>query len=247
MKLKKILAAMTAATVASAIAISASAEVIMVTSDITETYVTYGGSDGNFMVDLDGAGVTPTEVAKVTIEFEAGDLSKGFGGGFILSTKANNWQSVEWGNDSSGKEIIAEVVSEEDALYAMSREVPDGFFDAHVAGVDGEYAQIALQQWWGDAINVTSVTLDMKDGSQVVIPNADADTDADADADVDADADADTDADADADADADVDAEPEAPAEDGDNNENPAGGLGAVALVGLALAGAGAVATKKRK
>lgn len=118
---------------------------------------------GNFMSDFDAAKVDPTQAKSVTITFEA-DPTDGFGGGFVLSTKANNWKAVEWGNDGSEKEIIAKETGKANE-YTITREVPADFFKDHKAGEEGEYAQIAVQQWWGAPIKITEVAVTLADNS----------------------------------------------------------------------------------
>lgn len=222
MKLKKIFAALAATAVAATMSISALAVDIETTID--SAAVTPGA---NFMADFDAANVDAKESAKVTITFTIADETAGFGGGFVLSTKANNWVAVEFGNPDSGKEIIAEATANA-GEYTITREVAADFFDAHVAGADGEYAQIALQQWWGNApIVVSEVAVEMKDGSVYKFSEGPvADEAPEETPDPEETPNGDT-----------------APEED----KNPNDGLVGLSVAGLAVAGAAVVATKKRK
>lgn len=225
MKLKKIFAALAATAVAATMSISALAVDIETTID--SDAVTPGA---NFMADFDAANVDAKESAKVTITFTIADETAGFGGGFVLSTKANNWVAVEFGNADSGKEIIAEATANA-GEYTITREVAADFFDAHVAGAEGEYAQIALQQWWGNApIVVTEVAVEMKDGSVYKFSEGPvADEAPEETPDPEEDEDGDT-----------------APEEEEDDNAGNTGLVG-LSVAGLAVAGAAVVATKKRK
>lgn len=161
MKMKKILACVSAAALAvSAMAVSSSAAII-------------GADDeGNYVVnvaDLLPEGVDISEVYGATIFLKEGySLENGQGGAFIFSTASKNWKSLEWGNAGSDKDII---LDEETNSITRMEDTP--FFTAEdISGETGTYANIALKQYWGDDIEIEKTILLDNDGNELKAPDA---------------------------------------------------------------------------
>ncbi len=129
------------------------------------------GDDGMYSVDLVAEGYDPATVKSITFNFTADD-SEGFGGGLMFNGSACGWDQKEsnyWGN--ADQPVIA---SGADGSWSMTFDIPDGEF-GEVAPED-YYAQICLQQWWGDPIVITSVTI--SDGGAAVLVETAAETEA---------------------------------------------------------------------
>lgn len=109
---------------------------------------------GMYIVDLVQEGFNPATVKSVTFEFTADD-SEGFGGGVMFNGSNCGWDQKEsnyWGN--ADQPVVA---SGGNGSWSISYTIPDGEF-GEVAPED-YYAQICLQQWWGDPITITGVKI----------------------------------------------------------------------------------------
>ena len=94
------------------------------------------------------------------ITFTIADESQGFGGGFIFNSSADNWNSMEWGNADAGKALSA-VSTGNAGEYTVER-----LSDAPIFAADeAQWAEIAVQQWWGGDIVITNVEMLNADGS----------------------------------------------------------------------------------
>lgn len=149
MKNSKIVAAMAAASMAVSMLsmVTASADI---TSDIDEVKV-----DGkNVFFSLTDNGYDPAEVKSVSFTFSVDDTD-GFGGGIMFQSDKNSWDQRDgewdWGNPGADKPITAEG---EDGEYTLTFDL-EGYFD----DFDGDitWAQVYVQQWWGNNITVTAV------------------------------------------------------------------------------------------
>ena len=188
MKLRRIFAAIAACAVAATMAISAfAAEEHPV---VAATFVNKTGKDATLadsgdarqndykgdntrimfnVADFIPEGVKITDVygfqLNVSIE---GDVSKGYGGSFILSSKGKNWQGKDWKNNDTStnvKDGDNKIIRTEEEAY---------FTDVDVSGADGEYAQIILDAWWGVGVTITVNSIDLldKEGKVLTAPAA---------------------------------------------------------------------------
>lgn len=110
-------------------------------------------SKGSLNIDaLAIAGDKITEVTGAVITFTVDDTD-GFGGGFMMNSDSTGWLQKDgvwdWGNDE--KPVLAEGA---DGKYTLTVNFGEERFKA-----DETYAQIFVQQWWGNDIKVESVTL----------------------------------------------------------------------------------------
>ena len=184
------------------------------------------GDDGTYWYAFAVAGAVDdvTKIASVTftVSTDADTLaSSGFGGGVIINSEANSWDSIEWGNADAGKDVTA--VANGD-LWDIELPVEEGDFTA-----EGTYNNAAIQHWWGAEIAIEGVTI--KDASgNVLYTNISASEDAAEDATEDAT----------------EDAAEETPATD--SSAKTADAMNVVMIAGLAvvaLAGAVVAANKK--
>ena len=115
-------------------------------------FLTVNSADANIPAWCKDSGVDVTEVYGVRYYIEVNDASQGFGGGIIINSTANNWESHDWGNADAAKEIVSDGTSVE--LLK----------DAPVFKADDAYANFCLQNWWGDW-KVVDVDILGKDGA----------------------------------------------------------------------------------
>lgn len=252
MKLRRIFAAIAACAVAATMAISASAngnftgqvgcdDAVLHGDDGTDYPVVVNGE--NWMFDLkvlNSLGLADdidiTAIYGFSVTFKEMDLSAGAGGAMIMSTKGNNWNAKEWGNADAEKEITL------DDNFTIARVDDEPFFtadDVDPAG-DGNYAQFALQSWWGPDPEVVSFSILGKDGTVMKTFDADHKIEVPAAGDDDKPADSTADSATDKPADSTTD-------KPADDSNKPTGATAGLALAGLALAGAAVVAAKKSK
>ncbi len=255
MKLKKILAVVSAAALASVMAVVASAE----TYEVPAEYIKDAG-DGTATVYLAGDETkgengpftdNMAELAKYTTvtftiqldEAEAADCAGGgetwVGGGVGFNSESTGWESHEWtpkayevGED--GNPVDADGDGTPDPLKEITlTKVSDGVYQAVYTDPDGSifaetdtYAQLWMQDWSTKNAVLTGVTLsDGNDAPTTEEPTTEEPTTEEP-----------------------TTEEPttEEPATEPET-QAPTTGLAGVALVGLALSGAAAVAAKKRK
>ena len=180
MKLKKILAAVSATAVAVAtMAVSASAA-------ITGAEVGTVDGDGNYTYDfgqvLKDEGLVeyfdPADVASIKItlggEFAASDSdaediilsNDGVGGGFIINSTTAGWGSKEWGNKSGNKAIVLGM--DADGNGVIERTIAEGEITAADFEEEG-YFQVCLQQWWGGDFSVKNVEILDAEGNDLLL------------------------------------------------------------------------------
>ena len=130
MKLKKIVAAIAAAAVAvSTMAISAFA-----IKDYPDGYT----------LDLIAEGYTVTDVYGVKITL-SGDFSGSLGGGVGFNSASTGWEQHEWGDTTAAKEFDVTTNN----VITLVKDAPV-FKETDVTDPTNPYAQIWMQQWWGD-------------------------------------------------------------------------------------------------
>lgn len=148
MKNSKIVAAMTAAALTvSMMAMPAFADKTF-TSDVEGVV-----ADGNKITySFTDNGYDPTKVETITFTFEVDD-SESFNGGIMLQSNLNEWdqRDGEWDWGKSDKPIVAEGSN---GVYTLTFDLTDYY--ANLGG-DIEWAQVVVQTWWGNDINVTAV------------------------------------------------------------------------------------------
>ena len=171
MRIKKALSMVCAGALAVAMSLSMSTSVFAGVGSDSSGVGTV--EDGAWSVDLIAAGYDPTTVTGVDITFNVDD-SDGFGGGFMTNGTPNSWHQEEsnyWGDSGSNGPVYA---SGSDGTYTISFTVPDGEFD----GAEDGYAQLVLQQWWGNSIDITAVNIKTSGAAAAADTSADASTDA---------------------------------------------------------------------
>lgn len=149
MKMRKLLACVaTCAIAASALGISCFAA------------ITNATNEGKYIVDVTKIlpeGCKLEDVYGAEFKFSGYDEKAGTGGGFVFSTKSNNWNQIEWGNEDAKKPISFKA----DDLTVRRMETTPFFNESE------EYNQIAIVQWdgWGVDITIDSIVLLDKDGN----------------------------------------------------------------------------------
>lgn len=162
MKISKILAGM------SAMALAAS----MMTMGASAA-ITGADSNGNMIYDVktltEANNIKISDVYGVRAYFSdsaAGVVEQGAGGGFIFSSKSNNWNQKQWCNgcgESETHDIQYDV-----ATKSITRLEETPFWtDVDVSDAEGEYAQIAFCEWWGGDIDFSKIVLLDKDGKEI--------------------------------------------------------------------------------
>ncbi|WP_377072558.1 NPXTG-anchored protein [Ruminococcus bicirculans (ex Wegman et al. 2014)] len=162
MKISKILAGMSAmALAASMMTIGASAA------------ITGAGDDGNMIYDIktliEANNIKISDVYGVRAYFSdsaAGVVEQGAGGGFIFSSKSNNWNQKQWCNGCGESETHD--IQYDAATKSITRLEETPFWtDVDVSDAEGEYAQVAFSEWWGGDIDFTKIVLLDKDGKEI--------------------------------------------------------------------------------
>ena len=96
----------------------------------------------------------------------AGVVEQGAGGGFIFSSKSNNWNQKQWCNGCGESEIHD--IQYDAATKSITRLEETPFWtDVDVSDAEGEYAQIAFCEWWGGDIDFSKIVLLDKDGKEI--------------------------------------------------------------------------------
>lgn len=162
MKISKILAGMSAmALAASMMTIGASAA------------ITGADKDGNMIYDvktlIEANNIKISDVYGVRAYFSdsaAGVVEQGAGGGFIFSSKSNNWNQKQWCNGCTESETHD--IQYDAATKSITRLEKTPFWtDVDVSDTEGEYAQIAFCEWWGGDIDFSKIVLLDKDGKEI--------------------------------------------------------------------------------
>lgn len=162
MKISKILAGMSAmALAASMMTIGASAA------------ITGADSNGNMIYDVktltEANNIKISDVYGVRAYFSdsaAGVVEQGAGGGFIFSSKSNNWNQKQWCNGCGESETHD--IQYDAATKSITRLEKTPFWtDVDVSDAEGEYAQIAFCEWWGGDIDFSKIVLLDKDGKEI--------------------------------------------------------------------------------
>ena len=148
MKLRKTVAALAASTVAvSAMALSASAV-------YTDGGVGSIDGSGMFTLDLVAEGIDYENITQVTFTIEA-TTDADFGGGVMFNGTACGWSQDE-SNFYSGPEGDKDLkcVATGDLTYTLTVDVPAGIYGTYTD--EDFYAQICVQEWWGDDVKITA-------------------------------------------------------------------------------------------
>lgn len=155
MNLKKILAGVVAGGMAvSAMSVASFAAIV---GDGVNDEGTYSVDVADILPD----GVDISEVYGATVYLKPGySMEQGQGGAVAFNSKAGGWVSVAWGNEGSGKAIT---LDEENNSITRLDEEP--FFTEDDLA-EGAWAQVQLQQYWGEDIEVDKVVLLNKDGKE---------------------------------------------------------------------------------
>ena len=160
MKLKKILAAVAAAAVAvSTMAVNAFAGLTNYPDGCT--------------IDLIADGYNVMDVYGFTFNI-SGSINDGVGGGVGFNSASTGWESHEWGNPDSAKEILVT-----DGKVTLLKDAPV-FKETDVTDPSNPYAQVWMQHWWGVDVTVDSVDI-LGAGGTVLSPAGAADDAAPAD------------------------------------------------------------------
>lgn len=162
MKISKILAGM------SAMALAAS----MMTMGASAA-ITGADSNGNMIYDVktltEANNIKISDVYGVRAYFSdsaAGVVEQGAGGGFIFSSKSNNWNQKQWCNGCGESETHD--IQYDAATKSITRLEETPFWtDVDVSDAEGEYAQIAFCEWWGGDIDFSKIVLLDKDGKEI--------------------------------------------------------------------------------
>jgi hypothetical protein len=120
--------------------------------------------DGSFTVDFVAAGIDATTVTGVTLTLTVDD-SDGFGGGIMFNGTACGWDQSEdyyWGDADAAKALVATSTGNA-GEYTVTFAVPDGEFGDMTA--EDAYAQICVQQWWGNDVTITNVSVETSGSS----------------------------------------------------------------------------------
>lgn len=162
MKISKILAGMSAmALAASMMTIGASAA------------ITGADKDGNMIYDVktltEANNIKISDVYGVRAYFSdsaAGVVEQGAGGGFIFSSKSNNWNMKQWCN-GCGESETHDIQYDANTKSITRLEKTPFWTDVDVSDTEGEYAQIAFSEWWGGDIDFSKIVLLDKDGKEI--------------------------------------------------------------------------------
>lgn len=162
MKISKILAGMSAmALAASMMTIGASAA------------ITGADKDGNMIYDvktlIEANNIKISDVYGVRAYFSdsaAGVVEQGAGGGFIFSSKSNNWNQKQWCN-GCGESETHDIQYDANTKSITRLEKTPFWTDVDVSDAEGEYAQVAFSEWWGGDIDFTKIVLLDKDGKEI--------------------------------------------------------------------------------
>lgn len=162
MKISKILAGMSAmALAASMMTIGASAA------------ITGADKDGNMIYDvktlIESNNIKISDVYGVRAYFSdsaAGVVEQGAGGGFIFSSKSNNWNQKQWCN-GCGESETHDIQYDANTKSITRLEKTPFWTDVDVSDAEGEYAQVAFSEWWGGDIDFTKIVLLDKDGKEI--------------------------------------------------------------------------------
>ncbi|MCM1300086.1 MAG: hypothetical protein NC228_11030 [[Eubacterium] siraeum] len=172
MNIKKIIAGAAASVfTAGALAASAYAADAVTFSDGTGKATLGDSSKGeNTRITFDlttalPAGINIADVYGVQLSFE-GEFAEetGAGGTFIFSTKSNNWNGVEWGNEGADKAITYNAANK-----TLTRTETAPFFTAtDISGNEGEYAQVVVDAYWGSGeLKVTKISFLGQNGNEL--------------------------------------------------------------------------------
>lgn len=116
--------------------------------------------------NLGDLGVNVDAVAKATFLFSIPDMSAGYGGAIAVNSGCAGWDAKDFGNQGSGKEIILADLGE--GLYSLTRDDLAGKFSSTVGHPQyGIYNEILIQEWWGNGMTVTGVTLYNSNGEVI--------------------------------------------------------------------------------
>ena len=162
---------------------SVAAAAVAVSSLAVSTFADWDGAnkDGNVIIDVADIlpkGVDINDVYGVRINFtdaSADVLAQGANGGFIFSTKSNNWNQLQWCNgcDTSEKPEAHNILWDT-KTNSITRMEEKPFFTAEdISGANGTYGQIALSEWWGGDIAYSSIDLLNKDGEKLPVASDD--------------------------------------------------------------------------
>lgn len=162
MKISKILAGMSAMVLAaSMMTIGASAA------------ITGADKDGNMIYDvktlIEANNIKISDVYGVRAYFSdsaAGVVEQGAGGGFIFSSKSNNWNQKQWCN-GCGESETHDIQYDANTKSITRLEKTPFWTDVDVSDAEGEYAQVAFSEWWGGDIDFTKIVLLDKDGKEI--------------------------------------------------------------------------------
>lgn len=162
MKISKILAGMSAmALAASMMTIGASAA------------ITGADKDGNMIYDvktlIESNNIKISDVYGVRAYFSdsaAGVVEQGAGGGFIFSSKSNNWNQKQWCN-GCGESETHDIQYDANTKSITRLEKTPFWTDVDVSDAEDEYAQVAFSEWWGGDIDFTKIVLLDKDGKEI--------------------------------------------------------------------------------
>ena len=162
MKISKILAGMSAmALAASMMTIGASAA------------ITGADKDGNMIYDvktlIESNNIKISDVYGVRAYFSdsaAGVVEQGAGGGFIFSSKSNNWNQKQWCN-GCGESETHDIQYDANTKSITRLEKTPFWTDVDVSDAEGEYAQVSFSEWWGGDIDFTKIVLLDKDGKEI--------------------------------------------------------------------------------
>ena len=174
MKFSKVIASIAAASLA-------------VSSFAVSAFAAWDGADGNGNLIIDMANLLPegvdiSEVYGVRVTFTddaAAVVAEGAGGGFIFSTKSNNWNQLQWCNgcDTSKKPEAHDILWDADTKSITRMEEKPFFTAEDISGAEGTYGQLALSEWWGGDIAYSKIEVLDKDGKVLPVADEPADTD----------------------------------------------------------------------
>lgn len=147
MKLKKIIAGIAAAAVAvSMTAVNAFAAI---------TNANAPDDSGIYFYEFNPSQYDLTAVYGFKAQLSGDYIGEtGCGGAMVFNSASHNWNQHEWGNEGSGKEVT----TTEDGVLTLLLSSP-----AFTA--DDQWAQCAIQQFWGGDFAVDSITLLDKSGN----------------------------------------------------------------------------------
>lgn len=116
--------------------------------------------NGNFVVDLNAAGIDPTTFTSCTFTVTCDAMADGAGGGIMMNSTSLGWKQDDdnwsWAQEKLADKtsnFVAEATGNENE-YTITFEPGVSFAAEDKADAEG-YAQVVLQQWWGSDIVVT--------------------------------------------------------------------------------------------